>query len=205
MLSSTIEIRCQFITMLLGENFIRGKTLLELGARHGDCGVFFHELGADVTVLDRSKNLSEAKIKYAKRYPNLKFEECDLNNEFPEGHWDIILNMMTLHHLDDPKFVLREMFTHGDVFVIESRVVNSDDPDFFIETTKTMKKGQKEYSAHKKACTAAFFEREFDECGFKWTRYDDARLNTLFLKYDWQVTETKNMNRGISRLWKVWR
>ncbi len=201
MLSSTIITRCKVIADILGKQTFRGKTLLELGARHGDCGAFFSRLGAKVTCLDRPKNLKKAKEKH----PKLKFIECDLNNEFPEGQWDIITNMLTLHHLADPEWALWKMFPHSDLFIIESRVINSDDPHLFIQTTKTMKRQQENYSPTKKACTAAFFESTFKDCGLQWERHDDARLNTPFLRYDWKVTETKNMNRGTSRLWTVWR
>ena len=182
------------------KNFLKGKTVLELGANHGDFGNFFHQQGADVTCLDiKDKNLDIVKNKY----PHLKQLKFDLNIGFPYGHWDVITHMRILQHLADPEKAIQDFAPHAKWFIIESRVLDTNDPYLFIDQPYETK----DYDMHastKRQVGAAYYARIFNECGLQWNRHDDSRLNSGRRKYDWKVKETKEFHPFKSRFWWVW-
>ncbi len=198
----TVRVRCNFIIDILGgKEFFKGKTLLDLGANQGDFANFFSKLGADVTCHDiKPKNLAIVKAKY----PQFKQVECDLNKTFPEGQWDIVLHMRILQHLADPAQAIRNMAAKNSYFIVESRVLDTNDPDLFIDQEYETK----DYDMHsntKRQVGAAYYESVFDECGLSWKRHDDPRLNSGRRRYDWKVKETKEFHAFKSRFWWVWR
>jgi 2-polyprenyl-3-methyl-5-hydroxy-6-metoxy-1,4-benzoquinol methylase len=171
-----------YVRWSLGEEFFKEKTLLEVGAGHGHIGAHFAGLGAEVTCSDGRR---EHVITMRENFNGLrifgndiKVVSCDLDIGFPRGDWDIIVHMGVLYHLRHPVEALHRALHNlldGGTFILESEVVNSDDPDARVRRIET---GYDQAIKGKGVrLSAAGIEKVLDQY-LQWERFDDPRLNS---------------------------
>jgi len=88
------------------------KSVLDLGAKDGDC-TFLLTYGAnDVTLADISEQwLNAAKVNHSYKCPT-RFELVDLEKSFPEGKWDVITAFEIIEHLEDGDFLIKNVVEH---------------------------------------------------------------------------------------------
>jgi len=103
-----------------GREFFYGKRMLEVGCGDGTIGNFFYLLGCEVVCSDvRPEFLEEVK----RRNEEIEVHRVDLNTEWPfEGHFDIILHLGVLYHLENPEFSIRKACDSCDHLVLDSEL-----------------------------------------------------------------------------------
>jgi len=120
--------RIHTILNYYGENFFRGKKMLEIGCGWADIGAYFESIGADVTVSDaREEHINVIKH----RHPNLKCKVVDSENtvwSYDEPQYDAIIHFGLLYHLQNPSENLKMVCERCDNLIIETEVLDSDDP-----------------------------------------------------------------------------
>jgi SAM-dependent methyltransferase len=186
--------RTHRLSVLMGlwrrEHFRQAK-VLELACGHGDIGAFFLSLGADVTFVDaRAEHLDVVRS----RYPGAATVLHDANQPLlpPNGTgYDFVIHMGLLYHLrpDAVAGSIANACSLGRHIVLETEVCDSDDPALIIETREAG--FDQAVDGVGSRPSSACIERVLNECGVRWARHDDARLNTEFHLYDW-----KPLNNG---------
>jgi hypothetical protein len=137
------ETRMRAINNYYPEDFFEGKTVLEVGCGWADVGNEISKLGADVTASDaRWEHLEQVKL----RHPHLATHVFDLENEnwtFPEEHYDVIIHFGVLYHLSNPVQNLELISEHCSHLIIETEVLDSDDPELIqlVEETQIWDQG----------------------------------------------------------------
>ena len=99
---------------------IRDKNILELGCGDGSIGNFFYYLGNTVTCCDaRPECLEEVRT----RNQAIRTVQADLNDQWPfDEHFDIILHLGTLYHLDVPAFSLQKCCEFCDQLILDTEI-----------------------------------------------------------------------------------
>jgi SAM-dependent methyltransferase len=197
--------RLDFILGVLGPDFFKGKTLLEVGAGYGDIGNFFHGLGARVTCTDaRQEHLDVMSL----RYPHINTFLYNLDDRnYPKGHeddhYDVVVHMGVLYHLRrSPDSAIRRAVSHLNTcgtLILESEVADSDDP-FYVRRRIEPTGYDQGVSTKGNRPSAAYVERVLGEsCTF--TRYDSMELNSIGHRYTWKVKNTGSASHGKRRFW----
>lgn len=190
----TIKLRQDFFLKKLGKEYFDGKTLLDVGSAYGEWGDWYYQQGAAVTCVDFNEDYQNI---IRVDYPHLDLINIDVDHVFPGGHWNIISYLRVLHHMENPEGALRRMLSNGDKFLIESRVLDSDDP-YLI-------KPRVNHPRYAHVVTAPFIERIMYECGVKWKRWDADELSCKHRWFNWRVQGTGEFKQGLSRMWTAWR
>lgn len=194
----SVKRRLDFFEKELGPEFFDGKSVIDVGANQGDFGRQFAKWGATVVCLEHRERRVR-KIN-AHQEPGVLAVNHDMNTGFPRGHWDVCAFLRIIHHLKDPRDALIKIDMVSDCCILETSVLDSDDPNL----TETRANGRKVMG------TAAYYEKIMDWLGWNWTRYDDPDLNSVIeggddprknRYYDWHVKGTGKAIDGFSRLW----
>ncbi|MEI0799691.1 class I SAM-dependent methyltransferase [Brachyspira intermedia] len=183
-----------------GEKFFQGKKILELGCGHGDIGRVLISLGADVVFCEgREMHIQVLK----KRFPNNRIHKANLENEWPfkNERFDIILHMGLLYHLDNFEFSLSKSLESCDYFILETLVVDSDDPNLIDVANENTDGYDQSISGIGKRPSAALLENFIDKYNFNFDMVKDSRCNALTYVYDWKVNNTNKTIKGHRRFW----
>jgi cyclopropane fatty-acyl-phospholipid synthase-like methyltransferase len=116
------KIRLKIITDHYGYDYFRGKQVLEVGAAWGHIGAYFaNVLGAKMTCTDHYDKWVE-RIK--EKYPNIHTLVYNVNDKWPFGSFDAIINMGVIYHqpADKVEPSLRSMCQHCTDLIIETSV-----------------------------------------------------------------------------------
>jgi SAM-dependent methyltransferase len=179
-----------------GDAFFARRTVLELGCGYGDLGAAFSELGADVTCCDvRGEHLEVLR----QRWPRLKAVQADLNREWPFGHFDVILHLGVLYHLESSHASLRQACRSCHHLVLETEVCDSNLPDLVVDTDED----GYDQAFDGRGCrpSPARVERILTEEGMRFERITDDRCNSGMHVYDWLVRDTGGFAHGLRRFW----
>jgi len=184
-----------------GEAWFKGKKILELGCGYGDIGHVLMTLGAAVTFAEgRVENCDFLR----RRFPKNKVYCMNCENEWPfpeEVHFDLILHMGLLYHLDNLWFVLDHCFQCCDNIVLETEVADSDDPDLILKTDECAEGWDQSLIGHGSRPSGPCVEKHIQEQGWQYERVTDSRCNAIFHVYDWEVENTKTWRNGLRRFW----
>jgi len=199
------EKRLNFLVKVLGKEFFKGKSVLEVGAGYGDIGNFFSFLGADVTCTDaRQEHLDVIK----KRHPHIKTYLYDLDSrEYPKGHendqYDVVIHMGVMYHLiRSPESVIMRAVSRlksGGTLILESEIADSDDP-FYVRRRVESDAYDQSFSGKGNRPSAAYVERVLSESS-TFIRYDSEELNCTGHRYTWEVKNTGSARHGRRRFW----
>jgi hypothetical protein len=204
--------RVSKIIEILGVDWFKDKTILELGACHGDIGIEFIKLGSHVTFADaREENLNEI---YA------KIEQPDiivLNQNKPYNlgrRYDLVLHLGTLWHIENWHNDLYCALRHSDRMILETKVLPKNVN--ISLSTNTLKSKYNAFGEKESCFTDVAVEKKLIELNIDYVRYDDANLNTNFEEmaenvyvkhiYDWTIeTPILSSNKQIHhrRFWYV--
>jgi SAM-dependent methyltransferase len=193
--------RIEKIQEIFGKKFFEGKTILELGCGYGHIGKYFQEvLNSKVTFCEGKEEFIE-EIK--KNNPNSEVIKLDQDNLWNlERKFDIIIHWGVLYHLDNWQQDLECAMKHSDLIFLESEVSNSDDDSFVLKFNDHDGYDQ---ALNVKASrpSASFIEKIITKNNFSFKRYDDASINNGIQKYNWKVTNTKEIvdDYGKRRFW----
>lgn len=99
----------RFILQQMGD--IRDKYLLDLGCGAGENSVYFAQKGARCVATDYSPGMVDVALQLAEKN-GVKIEGRTVNAmeiDFPDHTFDLVYASNLLHHIPDPKLVLKEM------------------------------------------------------------------------------------------------
>ena len=116
--------RVSKIVNIFGKNWFYGKNILELGSCHGDVGIQFLKLGANVHFTDaRAWNLSilSDNLKSYSLTPNTSI--VNQENEYHLGDYDLVIHMATLCHISNWRQDLRSAVNHAKTIILETSVM----------------------------------------------------------------------------------
>lgn len=192
------EKRLKAITNYYGPEFFIGKTMLEMGCGRAHIGKYFYDLGSIVTVCDGRKQ----HVDYVKENnPELISFVMDLELDFPEEFFDIIVDMGLIYHLTDYKFHLNKVCSFCDWLILETEVKDSNIiDDNLIRSDNTLMYDQ---SLHGKGIrpSIAGIEHILKEHGMSFYRIDDDRCNSSNHNYNWIPANTGRSDVGLRKMW----
>ena len=188
--------RISYILEYFQPSFFYGKKILEVGCGYGDIGSVFLNLGAKVTCSD---GISEYIDIVSRRFPNIDTVVCDLDNNWPDGNFDITIHMGVLYHLYDYKQALRNACSNSKILILETEVCDSDDPEYFINVEESGYDQAKNKIGSRPS--PASIEKILEECNMSYIRIVDKKLNFAEHTYDWEIKNTKTFDHGLRRFW----
>lgn len=189
-----------------GKDFFKDKKVLEVGCGWADMGAYFQSIGADVAVSDaREEHINIIK----NRHPDLKCKVVDSEDttwKYDETKYDIIIHFGLLYHLQNPSENLKLICNHCDVLMIETEVLDSDDPHniIFKEEETEWENGAwgMANSGIGSLPSYAWVERELTENNMEVTRIPNPSMaNAEAHRYDWPRV---NANKFVSAQRAMW-
>lgn len=182
------------LEQIFGRSWFKGKTILELGCGHGNIGLYFKDLGADVTFADvRQEFLDVVKSKCS----DAKTICLDQDNEWNlDKRFDLIIHFGILYNIQNWQQDLQCAVKQCNYLALETAVNRFDyDIDIVINNESYQEKHCGIYN--KQGCLPSISLIEKQLTNFK--RYDDADLNGAGLSYtlmcnDKNTTSIKKIN-----------
>ena len=190
---------------IIGLSRMARSHVLELGCGYGDIGIALWQVGAIVTFSDaRQEHLDELML----RYPDIASDErvLQIDQETPwslNQRFDLVIHFGLIYHLRNWRLSLDRSLAHSDAMLLETEVADSDDPS--VEVTVSEEGYDQAFGGHGSRPSAAAIEGYLRQKGCHFVRFDDARLNSTFHRYDWVVRNTKEHPHGLRRFWLVCR
>lgn len=173
-----------------GEEFFKNKEVLEVGCGWAAMGAHFSSIGANVTVSDaREEHISVIK----ERYPQLKglvVDSEDTNWVYENQMYDVIIHFGLLYHLRNPEDNLRLTTRHCETLILETEVLDSDDPEqiILIKEETNWDHGAWGMAHSGTGCrpSYAWVERILNDCNMEVTRIPKPELaNAGSHNYSW--------------------
>lgn len=166
------------IKSIFGADWFYDKSILELGACHGDIGIHLLKMGSKVHFTDaRKSNLEEINIRLQPFLYRPKVSILNQENEYHIGKYDLVIHAGVLYHIKNWKQDLACALSHAPITILETSVlpepirkeIISDAVDSF-------------YGPYCKGSitkfTAASVEAELNRLGCKFIRFYDKELNS---------------------------
>ncbi len=194
--------RIKAIVDYYGEDWFKDKKILELGCGYGDIGLVFRSLGSEVVFAEGRP----AHVDYLRRrFPQNRIYLMNCENEWPfaaEEHFDLILHMGLLYHLDNIFFVLDHCLECSDNIVLETEVSDSDDENYVLKIDEKKTAYDQSLIGHGSRPSAEYIEKHIRQYGnWAFERITDSRCNAAFHRYDWIVKNTGKWESGLRRFW----
>jgi len=193
--------RVNKVINIFGKDWFVNKSILELGACHGDIGIEFLKLGADVTFSDaRAQSLYAIKDKI-----NLTPKTIVLDQNKPyklNKKFDIVLHFGMLQYIEDWRSDLKCALDHTDKLILETYVHPiKDSEEFFLESenhhysdtgSRNVRFTQEaiEEFLIKQNCKFIRLDTSELNCDYNWS-YETGKIRHL---YDWTY---EKFNTGI--------
>lgn len=181
--------RVKKIIDIFGIDWFKNKSILELGACHGELGLEFANLGADVLFTDaRIENLTELlSIK-----PDAKIQVLNQNSYYNlHRKFDLVLHLGTLWHVENWYNDLYCAIKHSDNIILETLVLPRSGN--FSMPYNNVDSVYSSINQKEQVFTEVAVESRLNELGCTFTRYDESELNTYYddvsLVYDWSVDD----------------
>jgi hypothetical protein len=177
--------RVNKVINIFGKDWFVNKSILELGACHGDIGIEFLKLGADVTFSDaRISSLQEIKDKI-----NITPKTIVLDQNYPynlDQKFDIVFHFGMLQYIEDWRMDLKCALEHTDKLILETFVhpVKGCE-EFFIESENHH---YSDTGSRNVRFTQETIEEALTELGCKFIRFDTNELNC---DYNWLYDQSK--------------
>lgn len=209
--SVTEQLEMKRITKILdiyGVEYFRGKSVVELGAGHGNVGAFLAELGAEVLYVDgRRENMNIAMLKH-RSVPSISFTTRDLDGDFSNiGRFDLVIDFGLVYHLRNIKEHVEACFAISDDILLESVVCDSLDESRILFLDEDSEIYLNSLSGTGTRPSAGYLERLAREHSFAVSRYFDADLNAGKNVYDWEAGGTQGFKDDLMlrRFWRLTR
>lgn len=176
---------------------VAGITVLEVGCGYGQIDYEFMRLGAKVTFSDaRREHLDVVNNRYSSE---CKTVLCDLDTDFPDGRYDLVLHLGVLYHLRNPEEAIRRACASTDHMFLETEVVDSDDPYGKYELFEIGY--DQAYGEVGTRPSTAYVERVLKDCGFIFDRLSGPDCNAPPHFYDWRAQNDGRYEIGLRRIW----
>lgn len=223
----------KLVSLLGGEEWFKGKAVLELACGFGHTSELISQWGALVTLAEgREPHAKHAAQHHAPpgrpvihlnqdhRW-NLDHDIYPMyvrqpSNEIVEEKWDakpnpvkfdLVIHWGVLYHLNNWQQDLECALRHTDLLCLESEIADSLDPTYDQKVSESWADAalstSEGGSSRGSRPSASHVENVLDSLGCTYTRYDDAALNFRYHKYDWKVNDTGEFPPGQRRFWLV--
>jgi 2-polyprenyl-3-methyl-5-hydroxy-6-metoxy-1,4-benzoquinol methylase len=200
-------INSEILNLFGDSNYLKGKTVLELGALYGYFGNEFHKKGSVVTAYEgREENLKVLKSNYP--YIESKLVDCDKLKL--DKKYDIILHAGLLYYLKNVKENLTECLNHCDSLILETENINSNEEKIIFEienasSTCNLSSIENSDATNIVSKTSRkYLEKIFDENNFNYKLLKDKSLNMLRYNYSWENGEDIE-SYGLRSIYLVWK
>ena len=164
--------RVNRIVDIFGASWFSDKTILELGAAHGDIGIEFLKLGADVTFSDaRYELLNSIGDRLSEFDFRPKTELINQNVPYDLGkRFDLVLHLGVLYHIENWKQDLECALNHTNTMILESAVSPSPELKHPVYGP---------YKCKNPILTQEGIEAHLTDLGCKFIRYDSRELDCV--------------------------
>jgi 2-polyprenyl-3-methyl-5-hydroxy-6-metoxy-1,4-benzoquinol methylase len=174
--------RVNKIINIFGESWFQNKQILELGCAHGDIGIEFLKLGADVVFTDERIEFLEDIDKNLKNLYNYsaEFALIDHDKDYSfNKKFDLIIHMGLLYHLQNWRNDIKNALKHSNIIILESTVtVNIEENNNILNLNDSdIKYGYSTKKNTRTYLTQEEVEKELINNGCKFLRLDDEKLN----------------------------
>jgi SAM-dependent methyltransferase len=207
--------RLDALRSFLGEDFLRGRRVLELGGGDGHMTVELLRLGARVVMVEaRQGYVDSARV----RCPDAWVVRHDLDGPLPrellhtaerargeaagDRPFDVVFHSGLLYHLGDPMRSVREACSVADELVLETEVTDSFDPDQSTSFNESPGKEDDGVGPVGVRPSQAMVERELDACGFTHRVVPVADLEGSPHRYGWAATGDGRCGQALTR--RMW-
>lgn len=192
--------KSKFILDALGFEYFNGKTLLDVGAYHGDVAATFSRLGSDVTALDaRQEHLQLIN----KKYSHIKTLKKDLDaNNVIEKKYNIILHLDTLHLLKNYEQNLINCINFSDVLVLETAAYDAKE-SCCLSFKENKSISTSSYNGVSVRPSISNIEDIISKQGANFIRFDLPELNYDKYVYDWEIKDTKKNEIYLRKFWII--
>ena len=167
------------LEQIFGVDWFAGKRILELGCGYGNIGIYFQDLGADVTFTDgRQEFLDVVK----KKCPTAKTILLDQNNTWDlQQQFDLVIHFGISYHLENWQQDLACALKHGKYIAYETAVNRyAYDIEFEIKNSDYGEKHCGIIGNQGSLPSISLIEKNLIG---DVKRYDDADLNAGNMKY----------------------
>lgn len=196
------------IRNIFGDKWFQNKKILELGACHGDNGIEFLKLGADVTFSDvRQELLDNITLKLKEFHYVPATILLNQEDEYTlDKKYDLVLHMGLLYNIKDWKNSIRCALNHTNYMILDTLVCPEPDQDGQVEIINQDFMYGPYNSNIMSTVSQEVIENELISLGCKFIRFDDPALNTAgwFFNdcfttniYDWTY---ESYNLGVHNL-----
>lgn len=182
------------ITLIFGDDFLKNKTLLELGAYDGNFGNKFYEKGAIITCYEgRKQNIDLLKS----LHPEFESELIDIDKVKINKKFDIILHAGLLYHIKNVEDNLINCLENCDVFILETENIDSTDTEIDIqyeglsEISEVSSLPDSDLTNYVSRTSRKFLEKTFENNGFNFKLVLNTVANIYPYRYDWVTSNTK--------------
>lgn len=196
-------VRTRKLRNILGDEWFRGKTVLDVGCGHGNNGKRLWELGAKVTFTD-------GRPEYVTRLQREGFTAFVMDNDKEwtvEGPFDLIVHWGLLYHLNNWKQDLRCALARAPLVCLETTIASSANAAYEVKTTEGPEGNHQSDNALNGVGTilsAAHVESYLISLGCSFTRYDDEDLDKAAQhRYSWKESEIEGYVYGQRRFWFI--
>lgn len=170
------RLRVQKLLNHLGEDWFKGKKILEMGCGYGNIGAFFESMGAIVHYSDvREECLSEVLKRNPKAITICMDQESDWSLK---DSYDLIIHFGLLLHINYWERDLEKVLDHCSGFLALETAVNkyNDHSEYkiFGEYSSIVHGTSRGIGT---LTSAPNIEKVFSRKGYTWKRFDDADLN----------------------------
>jgi 2-polyprenyl-3-methyl-5-hydroxy-6-metoxy-1,4-benzoquinol methylase len=164
------------------------KTMLELGAGHGDFSQYFTDKGFLCTAMEGRLEHVNWMRKNTKIYSILQFdaEKPWLENNY----YDVILHFGLLYHLERPLDNLAWTIDNlkFKIMFLETEVANHHDPEFTLVLRE--EGGDQALNNLGGRPTSRGIEALLESRNLDWVRMDNPELDSSIHQYSWKESET---------------
>ena len=176
--------RLDRIFSLLGKEWFEGKSILELGAAHGDIGSKLIELGSEVSFSDiREEYLEEI---FQNHPNNVNIYKIDQNLPYNLNKtFDLVLHLGVLYHLVNWENDLKNALNHTNCLILETEVspFPLENPNKIYHWRKTNDNPYISYNKQYKRIDEFNLIKNFKKLGVKYLRIDTPKMSTPYI-YD---------------------
>ena len=117
-------VRVVKLEQIFGINWFKGKKILELGCGYGNIGLYFQDLGADVTFVEGKQEFIDV---LKSKCPTAKVIKMDLDGAFElNEQYDLVIHWGLLYNINHWKDSLRSALAHARYLTLESNVNRYD-------------------------------------------------------------------------------
>jgi len=195
------ESRVGVMKKLLGDDFFKGKSILEVGCGFGEIGFMLSQQGATVTCSDaRIEHIEEVR----RRHSELSTRVDDLDTNLIDlPYFDVIVHLGVLYHLKNFESNLMDTLKHCNYLILETEVCDSTDSTDVLRINETGY--DQAFNGVGSRPSPSYIERILESQNTVYRTILDGDLNHAFHRYDWVHTNSKRWENGLRRFWICWK